>query len=106
MQVLVAIMIRCLKSEHLVAMEVLITNIPSIMISKDMICLQLSGTVLGTLSPVLVELLQEILVPGQQHINDIKIRNNGGVSEIYVAVGDTFYIANKLLFRVVQLWII
>lgn len=31
------------------------------------------------------------MVPGAQHINDVKIRNNGGVSEIYVAVGDTSY---------------
>ena len=31
------------------------------------------------------------MVPGVQHINDVKIRNNGGNSEIYVAVGDTSY---------------
>jgi hypothetical protein len=31
------------------------------------------------------------LVPGIQHINDVKIRNNSGVSEIYVAAGDSFY---------------
>lgn len=31
------------------------------------------------------------LVPGVQHINDVKIRNVGGNSEIYVAVGDTSY---------------
>ncbi len=31
------------------------------------------------------------VVPGVQHINDIKIRNNGGISEIYAAAGDTTY---------------
>lgn len=72
-------------------------NIPSIMISKedgDMLeAAVLSGTVSGTLNPVLAGAFTGNLVPGQQHINDIKIRNNGGVSEIYVAVGDTFYSA-------------
>tara|TARA_R110002050_G_scaffold108757_3_gene219616 strand:- start:37668 stop:41672 length:4005 start_codon:yes stop_codon:yes gene_type:complete len=32
-----------------------------------------------------------ILVPGIQHINDIVIRDNAGVSEIYAAAGDSFY---------------
>lgn len=31
------------------------------------------------------------LVPGIQHVNTIKIRNNAGISEIYVAAGDSFY---------------
>jgi Secretion system C-terminal sorting domain/PA domain len=31
------------------------------------------------------------MVPGVQHINDVKIRNVSGNSEIYVAVGDTSY---------------
>ena len=32
-----------------------------------------------------------VLVPGIQHINDVVVRNNAGVSEIYVAAGDAFY---------------
>ena len=32
-----------------------------------------------------------LLVPGIQHINDVVVRNNAGVSEIYVAAGDSFY---------------
>lgn len=72
-------------------------NIPSIMISQEdgdlLEAAVLAGTVSGTLNPVVAGAFTGNLVPGQQHINDIKIRNNGGVSEIYVAVGDTFYSA-------------
>lgn len=69
-------------------------TIPSIMISKtdgDIIQAALVS------NPVNVTLLPSnggitgLIVPGKQHINDIKIRNNGGVSEIYVAAGDAFY---------------
>lgn len=70
-------------------------TIPSIMISKSdgdiLEAAVLAGTVSGTLNPIVAGAFTGNLVPGQQHINDIKIRNNGGVSEIYVAVGDTFY---------------
>lgn len=70
--------------------------IPSIMISKaDGDILQaavLAGTVNGTLNPSTGPFTGN-LVPGQQHINDIKVRNNGGISEIYVAAGDTYYSA-------------
>ena len=69
--------------------------IPSIMISEqdgnDIEAAVSAGTVSGTLNPVIRGAFTGNLVPGQQHINDIKVRNNGGVSEIYVAVGDTFY---------------
>lgn len=72
-------------------------TIPSIMISKadgDLLEAQLgSGPVSATLNPVVAGAFTGNLVPGQQHINDIKVRNNGGVSEIYVAAGDTFYSA-------------
>ena len=70
-------------------------TIPSIMISQEdgnlLEAAVLAGTVSGTLNPVVAGAFTGNLVPGQQHINDIKVRNNGGVSEIYVAVGDTFY---------------
>lgn len=69
-------------------------TIPSIMVSKadgDLIEAALaSNTVNVTLLPSNGG-ITGLIVPGKQHINDIKIRNNGGVSEIYVAAGDAFY---------------
>lgn len=69
-------------------------TIPSVMISKtdgDMLEAALgSGAVTGTLNPSNGGFTGN-LVPGIQHVNDLKIRNNGGVSEIYVAAGDSFY---------------
>jgi len=71
-------------------------TIPSVMISKsDGDILQaavLGGTVTGSLTSGPGTFTGN-LVPGQQHINEIKVRNNGGVSEIYVAAGDSFYSA-------------
>lgn len=70
-------------------------TIPSVMISKtdgDLLEAALgSGAVNVTLTPVAPGSFTGNLVPGQQHINDIKIRNNGGVSEVYVAAGDGYY---------------
>lgn len=70
-------------------------TIPSIMISEqDGNVIEnavIAGNVSGTLNQVLPGAFTGNLVPGQQHINDIKVRNNGNVSEIFVAVGDTFY---------------
>jgi photosystem II stability/assembly factor-like uncharacterized protein len=69
--------------------------IPSVMISKEdgdaLVAALGSGNVNSTLNPTSPGGFTGLLVPGQQHINDIKVRNNGGVSEIYVAAGDTFY---------------
>ena len=71
-------------------------TIPSVMISKsDGDILQaavLGGTVTGSLTSGPGTFTGN-LVPGQQHINEIKVRNNGGISEIYVAAGDSFYSA-------------
>ncbi len=73
--------------------DALIT-IPSVMISKtDGDMLQnalLSGPVNVSLNPSNGSFTGN-LVPGIQHINRIKVRNNGGVSEVYVAAGDSFY---------------
>lgn len=70
-------------------------TIPSIMLSQaDGNILEAAvnaGTVNGTLNPTAAGGFTGNLVPGQQHINDIKVRNNGGTSEIYVAAGDSFY---------------
>ncbi|WP_396138434.1 PA domain-containing protein [Flavobacterium sp.] len=69
-------------------------TIPSIMISEqDGNTLEAAVTagLSGTLNPVVPGAFTGNLVPGKQHINDIKVRNNGGVPEIYVAAGDSFY---------------
>ncbi|MBT8271295.1 MAG: hypothetical protein KJO25_04540, partial [Bacteroidia bacterium] len=69
-------------------------TIPAVMISKadgDLIEAALgSGTVNGSLNPATGTFTGN-LVPGIQHINDIKIKDNAGVSEVYVAAGEAFY---------------
>lgn len=69
-------------------------TIPSVMISKadgDLIETAVnSGTVIGSLNPANSDFTGN-LVPGIQHINDIKVRNNNGVSEVYVAAADGYY---------------
>lgn len=69
-------------------------TIPSVMISQsdgDILVAALSaGTVNGSLNPSTGDFTATV-VPGVQHINDIAIRNNGGVSEIYVAAADALY---------------
>ncbi|WP_317166951.1 thrombospondin type 3 repeat-containing protein [Winogradskyella ursingii] len=69
-------------------------TIPAVMISKqdgDIIEAALqSETVNGSINPATGS-FTGTLVPGIQHINDIKIKNNGGVTEVYVAAGDAFY---------------
>lgn len=70
-------------------------TIPSVMISKadgDALEAAIASNAINvTLVAPLQGQFTGNLVPGVQHINDIKIRNNGGVSEIYVAAGDSFY---------------
>ena len=69
-------------------------TIPSVMISKgdgDIIeAAMASSTISGSLNPSAGNFTATV-VPGVQHINDIKIRNNNGVSEIYVAAADASY---------------
>ncbi len=69
-------------------------TIPAAMISKvegDMLQnALLSGAVNITLNPSDGTFTGN-MVPGVQHINDVKVRNNAGNSEIYVAAGDTSY---------------
>lgn len=69
-------------------------TIPAVMISitdGDLIEAALgANTVAGSLNPSTGPFTGN-LVPGIQHINDIRVRNNGGVSEVYVAAGDGFY---------------
>ena len=69
-------------------------TISSVMISKadgDILETALNaGTVNGSLN-LAAGTFTGNLVPGIQHINDMKIRNNSGVSELYVAAGDALY---------------
>ena len=69
-------------------------TIPSVMISKNdgdlLEAAVLSGTVNASLNPATGTFTGN-LVPGIQHINDIKIKDNAGVTEIYVAAGESLY---------------
>lgn len=67
--------------------------IPSVAISKTdgdaLVAALQSGAVNVTLSPANSSIITGNFVPGVQHINDIVVRNNAGVSEIYVAAAST-----------------
>ncbi len=66
-------------------------NIPSVAISKEdgdaLVASLANGAVNVTINPSTGGITGNI-VPGNQHINDIVVRNNAGVSEIYVAAAD------------------
>ncbi|WP_435253962.1 thrombospondin type 3 repeat-containing protein [Tenacibaculum sp. A30] len=70
-------------------------TIPAVMINQeigDAIITKLSkGSVNGTLTKLKEDATNSTIVPGIQHINDIVVRNNAGVSEVYVAVGEAGY---------------
>ncbi len=69
-------------------------TIPSVMISKNegqAIITELSNGVNVTIESIDSPFQGNYVTPGIQHINDIKVRDNAGVSEIYVAVGESFY---------------
>ncbi|NMH89176.1 thrombospondin type 3 repeat-containing protein [Flavivirga algicola] len=71
----------------------------SIMIPAVMITKEAGDLIESTLATEVVNIslnprngdFTGVLVPGIQHINDVVVRNNAGVSEIYVAAGDSFY---------------
>ncbi|GGI56325.1 PA domain-containing protein [Winogradskyella haliclonae] len=69
-------------------------TIPAVMISKEdgdaIVAAMQTGTVNGSVNPA-TGTFTGTLVPGIQQINDIKIKDNNGVSEVYVAAGDAFY---------------
>lgn len=75
-------------------------TIPSVMISKedgDLLEATLaSGSMTGSLNPT-GDGFTGNLVPGIQHINDVKVRNNGGVSEVYVAAAESYYSESNAL---------
>jgi hypothetical protein len=67
-------------------------TIPSAMVSLDdgnAIVAQLESGVTGTLQPAPPTAGSNI-TPGIQHINDVIVRNNEGVSEVFFAAADTF----------------
>ncbi|MFD0992632.1 PA domain-containing protein [Tenacibaculum geojense] len=69
-------------------------TIPAIMISKedgDLLETTLQSSTINISINEPVSDFTGIVVPGPQHINDVKVRNNNGVSEIYVAVSDALY---------------
>ncbi|WP_456423291.1 PA domain-containing protein [Lutibacter sp.] len=70
-------------------------TIPSTMISKEegaLIMQQLENGVNVTIEAVDSPFSGSFVTPGIQHINDIKVRDiGGGNSEVYVAVGESYY---------------
>ena len=68
-------------------------TIPSVAISRDqgdaLVAALLGGPVSVTINPSNPSIVTGTFVPGVQHINDMVVRNNGGVSEIYIAAGST-----------------
>ena len=69
-------------------------TIPSIMLSKadgDLIKQQLVTGVNISIEMMDSPFSGSFVTPGIQHINDVKVRNNNGVSEVYVAVGESYY---------------
>ncbi|WP_299776788.1 PA domain-containing protein [uncultured Formosa sp.] len=70
--------------------------IPSVMISQEngaKIVAELNAgeTVNVTISPNSGDFSGLYVLKGNQHVNDIIVRDNKGVSEVYVAAGSTFY---------------
>ncbi|MDI9311001.1 MAG: T9SS type A sorting domain-containing protein [Limnohabitans sp.] len=77
-------------------------TIPSISISKedgDLLEAAITGgsTINATLKPTPVGQFTALLVPGLQFVNDMAIKNNAGVSELYVAGGDGYYSSASVL---------
>lgn len=70
-------------------------TIPSTTVSKehgDIIQAAVGlGTVNATINPGTAGIPTGVIVPGIQNINDVVVRNNGGTSEVIVAVGDGYY---------------
>jgi hypothetical protein len=68
-------------------------TIPAIMISKedgDLLMANLANLT-GTFKPSSATEFSGLEVTGVQFVNDLVVKNNGGVSEIYAAMGDGMY---------------
>lgn len=70
-------------------------TIPSGMVSQtsgnQLVSALTPGPLNVILNPDLPGSFSGTIVNGVQHINAVKVRNNGGVSEVYIAVGDVNY---------------
>jgi len=69
-------------------------TIPGLMMSKtdgDKIINELNNNNVVSLTLAAENGTGSLVLPGTQHINDIVIRNNNGMSEVYVASGEAFY---------------
>lgn len=68
-------------------------TIPSVAISQNqgdaLVTMLDSGPVNVTLNPMNSSIITGNFVPGVQHINDIVVRNNSGISEVFVAAAST-----------------
>lgn len=72
-------------------------TIPTISISKedgDLLVANLANLT-GSIRPLQAGDFSGTVVSGVQNINDIAIKNNAGVSDIYVALGDGLYINSR-----------
>jgi len=72
-------------------------TIPSAMVSMNdgnAIIAELGNTVNVTLLPG-TKAAGYNVVPGVQHVNDIVVRNNNGVSEVFIAAAESFYSAGS-----------
>ena len=71
-------------------------KIPSVMVSQEagtafVAQINAGQTVNATITAGSGEFSGFYVLEGNQHVNDITIRNNNGVSEVYIAAGTTFY---------------
>ncbi len=69
-------------------------TIPAVMVSKtdgEAIISQLGSGVNITIATASENFVGNFVTPGIQHINDVIVRNNVGVSEIFVAAGAAYY---------------
>ncbi|CAM1338938.1 thrombospondin type 3 repeat-containing protein [Tenacibaculum aestuarii] len=70
-------------------------TIPTLMINKKdgeaIMTAISSGVVNGTLIRTKDNAINATIVPGIQHINDVVVRDNSGVSEVYIAAGEAGY---------------
>ncbi|MHA7942235.1 T9SS type A sorting domain-containing protein [Formosa sp. 3Alg 14/1] len=73
-----------------------VINIPSVMITMDagsklVAEMSAGNTVNATITATAGEYAGFYVLKGNQHVNDIVVRDNNGVSEVYIAAGATFY---------------
>ncbi|WP_066223437.1 PA domain-containing protein [Formosa haliotis] len=75
-------------------------KIPAVMISntngaKIKAQIDAGNTVNGTIKGGYGDFVGQYVLNGNQHVNDIAVRNNNGVSEVYIAAGATGYFVSN-----------